>query len=123
MHSFPLFILEKSGRSTSALRDGSGLSFDTEGSQGVCVKLGEEIGFDIDDLFFEQSNLILGQNVDLDTLVTEFFDQGVMFGFYNITAPVAGFNSREIGRLMGLNPNTVRSRLSRALAKMKAFLR
>lgn len=36
---------------------------------------------------------------------------------------VAGFNSREIGRLMGLNPNTVRSRLSRALAKMKAFLR
>ncbi len=40
-----------------------------------------------------------------------------------LLSAVAGFNSREIGRLLGLKPNTVRSRLSRALAKMKAFLR
>lgn len=35
---------------------------------------------------------------------------------------VAGFNSRETGRLLKMNPNTVRSRLSRSLAKMKVFL-
>ncbi len=40
-----------------------------------------------------------------------------------LLSAVAGFNSREIGRLTGQNPNTVRSRLSRSLAKMKAFLR
>ena len=35
---------------------------------------------------------------------------------------VAGYNSREIASMTGLKANTVRSRLSRALAKMKEFL-
>lgn len=35
---------------------------------------------------------------------------------------VAGYNSKEIASMLGLNANTVRSRQSRALAKMKAFL-
>ena len=35
---------------------------------------------------------------------------------------VAGYNSREIGSLMSVNPATVRSRLSRALSKMRTFL-
>lgn len=35
---------------------------------------------------------------------------------------VAGYNSKEIASMMGLNASTVRSRQARALAKMKAFL-
>ena len=35
---------------------------------------------------------------------------------------IAGYNSREIASMTGFKPATVRSRLSRALAKMKAFL-
>lgn len=35
---------------------------------------------------------------------------------------VAGYNAREIGGLMSLKPSTVRSRLARALAKMRTFL-
>ena len=35
---------------------------------------------------------------------------------------LAGYNSREIAAMFGLKPSTVRSRLSRALAKMKQFL-
>ena len=35
----------------------------------------------------------------------------------------AGFNSREIGDMLGMKPSTVRSRLSRSLSKMKEFLR
>lgn len=35
---------------------------------------------------------------------------------------IAGYNSREISSMTGLKSSTVRSRLSRALAKMKAFL-
>ena len=33
----------------------------------------------------------------------------------------AGFNSKEISKLTGLNDGTVRSKLSRSLAKMRAF--
>ena len=35
---------------------------------------------------------------------------------------IAGYNSKEIARATGLNASTVRSRLSRSLAKMRAFL-
>ena len=35
---------------------------------------------------------------------------------------IAGYNSREIASLMSLKPTTVRSRLSRSLAKMRLFL-
>ena len=35
---------------------------------------------------------------------------------------IAGYNSREIAAMTGIKSNTVRSRLSRALAKMKHFL-
>ena len=35
---------------------------------------------------------------------------------------IAGYNSREIAALTGLKAATVRSRLSRSLAKMRAFL-
>ena len=35
---------------------------------------------------------------------------------------IGGYNSREIASMAGLNPSTVRSRLKRALAKMKQFL-
>lgn len=35
---------------------------------------------------------------------------------------IGGYNSREIAAMIGLNPSTVRSRLKRALAKMKQFL-
>ena len=35
---------------------------------------------------------------------------------------IAGYNSKEIASMTGLKANTVRSRLSRALAKMKEFL-
>lgn len=35
---------------------------------------------------------------------------------------LAGYNSREIAAMTGLKPSTVRSRLSRALTKMKQFL-
>ena len=35
---------------------------------------------------------------------------------------LAGYNSREIASMFGLKPATVRSRLSRALSKMKQFL-
>lgn len=34
----------------------------------------------------------------------------------------AGYTSQEIGDILGLNPNTVRSRQSRALKKLEAFL-
>lgn len=39
-----------------------------------------------------------------------------------LLSAVAGYNSREIASMTGLKPATVRSRLSRALAKMKQFL-
>lgn len=35
---------------------------------------------------------------------------------------IGGYNSFEIAAMTGLNPSTVRSRLKRALAKMKQFL-
>lgn len=34
----------------------------------------------------------------------------------------AGYSSQEIGELLGMNPNTIRSRQSRALKKMEALL-
>lgn len=40
-----------------------------------------------------------------------------------LLSAVAGYNSREIASMTGLKPSTVRSRLARALAKMKEFLR
>ena len=39
-----------------------------------------------------------------------------------LLSAVAGYNSREIAAMIGMKPATVRSRLSRALAKMKQFL-
>lgn len=39
-----------------------------------------------------------------------------------LLSAVAGYNSREIAAMTGLKDTTVRSRLSRALAKMKQFL-
>lgn len=39
-----------------------------------------------------------------------------------LLSALAGYNSREIAAMTGLKPSTVRSRLSRALAKMKQFL-
>ena len=36
---------------------------------------------------------------------------------------IAGFNSKEIGELLGMNKNTVRTRLSRALESMRTYLR
>lgn len=39
-----------------------------------------------------------------------------------LLSAVAGYNSREIAVMTGLKSSTVRSRLSRALAKMKQFL-
>lgn len=39
-----------------------------------------------------------------------------------LLSAVAGYNSREIAAMTGLKAATVRSRLSRALAKMKQFL-
>ena len=35
---------------------------------------------------------------------------------------IAGYNSREIAAILSLKPSTVRSRLSRGLSKMRAFL-
>lgn len=35
---------------------------------------------------------------------------------------IAGYNSREIAKITGIKPSTVRSRLSRSLAKMREFL-
>lgn len=39
-----------------------------------------------------------------------------------LLSAVAGYNSSEIAGMLSLNPSTVRSRLSRALAKMRNFL-
>lgn len=39
-----------------------------------------------------------------------------------LLSAVAGYNSREIASLTGMKPTTVRSRLSRSLKKMRAFL-
>ncbi len=39
-----------------------------------------------------------------------------------LLSAVSGFNSREIGRLLGLRAATVRSKLSRSLKKMREFL-
>lgn len=39
-----------------------------------------------------------------------------------LLAVVAGYNSREIGDMLGMKPGTVRSRQSRALARMREFL-
>ena len=39
-----------------------------------------------------------------------------------LLSALGGYNSREIASLSGLKPATVRSRLARALAKMKQFL-
>lgn len=39
-----------------------------------------------------------------------------------LLSAVSGFNSKEIGRLLGLRPATVRSKLSRSLKKMRDFL-
>ena len=39
-----------------------------------------------------------------------------------LLSAVAGYNSSEIAAMTGLKPSTVRSRLSRALMKMKQFL-
>lgn len=39
-----------------------------------------------------------------------------------LLSAVAGYNSIEISTITGLKPSTVRSRLKRALAKMKQFL-
>ena len=39
-----------------------------------------------------------------------------------LLSAVAGYNSREISKITGLKSSTVRSRLSRGLAKMKEFL-
>lgn len=38
-----------------------------------------------------------------------------------LLSAVAGYNSAEIGAITGLKPSTVRSRLKRALAKMREF--
>lgn len=38
-----------------------------------------------------------------------------------LLSTVSGYNSREIGRLLGMNSATVRSRLSRSLKKMREF--
>ena len=35
---------------------------------------------------------------------------------------IAGYSSAEIAAVMGMKPSTVRSRLKRALAKMRGFL-
>ena len=35
----------------------------------------------------------------------------------------AGYNSKEIGKMLGLNPNTVRSKRSRGLEKMEIILK
>ena len=51
----------------------------------------------------------------LDSLSTEERDIVLL-------SAVAGYNSREIAALTGLKAATVRSRLSRSLAKMRAFL-
>lgn len=39
-----------------------------------------------------------------------------------LLAVIAGYNSREIAKITGMKPSTVRSRLSRSLAKMREFL-
>ena len=39
-----------------------------------------------------------------------------------LLAVIAGYNSREIAKITGKKPSTVRSRLSRSLAKMREFL-
>ena len=39
-----------------------------------------------------------------------------------LMSAVAGYNSREIGKILGLKAATVRSKLSRSLAKMREFL-
>ena len=39
-----------------------------------------------------------------------------------LLSALGGYNSREISAIMGLKPATVRSRLSRALTKMRQFL-
>lgn len=51
----------------------------------------------------------------LDTLSAQ--DRNIV-----LLSVIAGYNSREIASVTGLNASTVRSRLKRALAKMKAFL-
>lgn len=38
-----------------------------------------------------------------------------------LLSAVAGYNSKEIGAMLGMKPTNVRSRLSRALAKMRSF--
>ena len=42
---------------------------------------------------------------------------------YAASAAVAGYSSKEIGQITKLKPATVRSKLSRSLAKMREFLR
>ncbi|MER2081329.1 MAG: RNA polymerase sigma factor [Ruminococcus sp.] len=51
----------------------------------------------------------------LDALPTE--DRDIV-----LLSVVAGWNSKEISALFGMKPATVRSRLSRALGKMRQFL-
>ncbi len=40
-----------------------------------------------------------------------------------LLSAVAGYSSKEIGQITKLKPATVRSKLSRSLAKMREFLR
>ncbi|MBR1731990.1 MAG: sigma-70 family RNA polymerase sigma factor [Ruminococcus sp.] len=39
-----------------------------------------------------------------------------------LLSTVTGYNSKEIAKILGLKPNTVRSKLSRSLSKMREFL-
>ena len=39
-----------------------------------------------------------------------------------LLSTVAGYNSKEIAKILGFKPNTVRSKLSRSLKKMREFL-
>jgi RNA polymerase sigma-70 factor (ECF subfamily) len=51
----------------------------------------------------------------LDSLATE--DRDIV-----LLSVVAGYSSQEIAQMFRMNPSTVRSRLSRALGKMRQFL-
>lgn len=76
---------------------------------------------DIDDFknYANSKSMLATQNIELNEIMCILNEQEKDVVLLSI---VAGFTSKEISKITGLTDGSVRSKLSRSLAKMRAFL-
>ncbi|MDO4321438.1 MAG: RNA polymerase sigma factor [Lachnospiraceae bacterium] len=73
---------------------------------------------ELDESLGEQPDDLCGQT-DIQRALASLADEDRLIISMNI---FAGYSSQEIGRLLNMNPNTVRSRQSRALKRLESML-